>query len=534
MPAARRRSFAVANGEIPSRRALTSVAASALVAGLLVAGNHGATAATSTWSGNLLTGNQANFDSGVGGWAALSSATRVARSALVKQSGSASLAITKTGAGPDLVTVASGTNPTAWTKATPGNRYKGHASVRAGTTGRPLSAAIAFLNLAGTVLDQAVGAALVDSSSSWQGLTDAVAIAPPSTAYAVLEVNVANAATLETHYVDNAFLSTAHGGAGSVVGPLHTSGNKILDGNGNPVIFHGFTRAGLEGGGGDAPTADDMSHAKAWGANFIRLPLGEQLWLSSSCQYDPSYVGKVDDAVNLITGMGMVAVLELSYLEAKPCGPAHQWPMADNPNSLTFWQAVAARYQNNPRVAFDLFNEPFGISDSTWRNGGTVTWKGTTYQAAGMQQLYNTVRGTGATNLVFVSGNNWANSWPKTAPLSGTNIVYAVHAYTCPGSPPPHCANTAPYNPAQFFRWWVAPSKVYPVMVTEFGWPDTNDGTYLGNVIQYATKNGWGWSPFTWGDSTWGTFALLATAGAGTNYEPNPTGMPALAAFPGS
>ena len=50
-----------------------------------------------------------------------------------------------------------------------------------------------------------------------------------------------------------------------------------------------------------------------------------------------------------------------------------------------------------------------------------------------MQQLYNIVRGTGATNLIFASGVNWAESFPSTAPLTGTrNLIYAAHAYTCP------------------------------------------------------------------------------------------------------
>src|SRR5204863_8587456 len=143
-------------------------------------------------------------------------------------------------------------------------------------------------------------------------------------------------------------------------------------------------------------------------ANIIRVPLSEALWLSTSCVYDSSYAAKVDGVVSAITSRGMVALVDLHYNTISSCGTAKQWPMADYPNSVTFWQQLAARYKNNPLVAFDLYNEPHGISDDIWRNGGSVTWQGTTFQAAGMQQMYDAVRGTGANNLVIVGGNGWA------------------------------------------------------------------------------------------------------------------------------
>ena len=73
--------------------------------------------------------------------------------------------------------------------------------------------------------------------------------------------------------------------------------------------------------------------------------------------------------------------------------------MADEAQSPTFWSQVAAHYGNpkspeyNPLVAFDLYNEPEGISQSIWLNGGetTDTYTGVSYDAAGMQQLYNSV-----------------------------------------------------------------------------------------------------------------------------------------------
>jgi aryl-phospho-beta-D-glucosidase BglC (GH1 family) len=284
-------------------------------------------------------------------------------------------------------------------------------------------------------------------------------------------------------------------------------------------------------------TADDIAHAKAWGANVVRLPLGSQLWLDPSyhtCHTDPSYVSKVDNAVNIITGMGMYVMLDLHWHTIAPCGPAKTYPMADYPNAVSFWQQVATRYKNNPLVGFDLYNEPHNITDQVWRYGGSVTWKGVTYRAAGMQQMYDAIRATGASNLVFVTGNAWGNAFPSTAPITGTNIVYSPHSYTCPGNAPPRCTtSTTPYDGSTYLKNWVVAGQHYPLVVGEFGWPSPADGRYNQSLISYAEAHGWGWTIFTWGNNTNSRFTLIAE-GQGTAYEPSPSGMPALEAFPGT
>src|ERR1035437_10119353 len=120
--------------------------------------------------------------------------------------------------------------------------------------------------------------------------------------------------------------------------------------------------------------------------------------------------------------------------------------MADYPRSIEFWSQVAARFANNPLVAFDLYNEPHDISNQVWFNGETVpTYSIFPYQTTGIQQLYDAVRATGARNLVLVSGNNWTNTPPATL-VRGSNIAYEVHGYTCPHSPSPNCDSSDPYR----------------------------------------------------------------------------------------
>jgi hypothetical protein len=153
---------------------------------------------------------------------------------------------------------------------------------------------------------------------------------------------------------------------------------------------------------------------------------------------------------------------------------------------------------------FELFNEPHDITDAQWQNGGTLTTNGVTWQAPGMQQLYDAVRSTGATNLVLVDGAAYASDLQVALrrPITGTNIVYAGHAY-CEqygGSVErrPECAGGA-LSPTLADRMDPVIAK-YPVMLTEFGKHDGTDsaGVYNAAVIAYATSRHIGWTAYQW------------------------------------
>src|SRR5205814_4813422 len=201
----------------------------------------------------------------------------------------------------------------------------------------------------------------------------------------------------------------------AVRGPLRSVDNRVVDADGHQVVLRGIQRVGFQIPGKWPAISDaEMAHARAWGANVIRLPLAE-VPLDPRCsdEYLPSYLDTLDSAVKSITSLGMVAVLDLSFVTRTPCGESFRWRMADKA-SIGFWRIVADRYKANPLVAFDLFNEPHDINDDQWRNGGQLTdWTATgpvQWTAAGMQQLYEAVRSTGATNVVMIAGNGYGGS----------------------------------------------------------------------------------------------------------------------------
>jgi aryl-phospho-beta-D-glucosidase BglC (GH1 family) len=280
---------------------------------------------------------------------------------------------------------------------------------------------------------------------------------------------------------------------------------------------------------------NNIAKMKEWGANTVRVLLNENSWSPNECGYAPGYAAAVDQAVQSITSRNMVALLGLHSNARTSCGRSVQQRMADSPGSTTFWTSVADRYKGNPLVAFDLYNEPHDITWDQWLNGGTLTdTDGVRWQATGMRQMYEAVRNTGASNLAVVSGNNWANTAPPpTDQLAGSNVVYGVHAYTCPVNPPPICTAPTPYQAPNNLAGWSSLARDRPVVVTEFGWPNSGSGTYNQSVINWAQAHAVGWTAFGWAPAgptgpTTPEFGLVSGATPG---EPEASGMPVVAAL---
>ena len=123
-----------------------------------------------------------------------------------------------------------------------------------------------------------------------------------------------------------------------------------------------------------------------------------------------------------------------------------------------------------------------------------------TYTAAGMKELYDAVRGTGANNLVFIDGNGWAGKSNVFNTINGsttsysmfatTNTVYAEHLYPCPDPADTTCwTNSSRSSCASVSttldNFEVGDVPNHPVVLDEFGWPNPMDGTETQNVVSY-------------------------------------------------
>lgn len=296
-------------------------------------------------------------------------------------------------------------------------------------------------------------------------------------------------------------------------GPYTVSGNQIIAADGKPYLFHGIARDSLEytcwgDGHFDARElaylgSGTNTHAITyWGANTVRLPLSEGIWLNGQSSQGCSaqqYRALIKQTVDALTAMKLNVMLDLQWSDAggqslQGGGP---WALPDA-DSVTFWQQVAGVYGSYSNVLFELFNEPHPQQWSCWATACTVTdtaysddchcTKTLTFASVGMQALVNAVRGTGANNLVIVAGMVWGYDLSQIAsyPIIGTNVVYDTHPY--------------PYGGKEPSTWDAAFGNIsanYPVISAESGEYDCGAG-YMSPLLAYFDAHQIGWVAWAW------------------------------------
>lgn len=283
-------------------------------------------------------------------------------------------------------------------------------------------------------------------------------------------------------------------------------GNKIYDpATCQPTLFHGIARPSLESwyGGDDRFTkvGEDLALMKSWGANMVRLPISQSWWVAGNKLYDPGYKARVVDAVTKARALGLAVIVDLHASDRGDknfAGTPDGQQMADENISIPFWRDVATTFKDDGGVIFELYNEPHDITSAVWLNGGQIAGGASypgdpitrpAYRAAGMQQLYDVVRGVGARNLVMVSGLHWGyylNEVPANR-VKGYNIMYAAHPYDWPDKQP----NT--WESA--FGALVATD---PVVISEFGAYDCSRLGFYTQVMDYADRKGMSWVAWAW------------------------------------
>jgi endoglucanase len=291
---------------------------------------------------------------------------------------------------------------------------------------------------------------------------------------------------------------------------LHTQGIQVLDANNQPVHLYGVNIASLEWRTDGDHVRESVNRAiQDWKVNLIRLPLAQDRWfgkMKGQTDGGASYRAIVDNLVDICAVAHAYIDLDLHWSDCgkwvNEGGKLGQHNMPDQ-NSVIFWRDLATRYKNFPNVIFGLYNEPHDVSWAAWRNGGTVTdvparWNSdqtrTTYDAVGMQKLYDTVRATGAQNVVTIGGLEWAYDLSGVLhgyAITGTNYVYETHPYP---------------NKTDWDKCFGAVSRQYPIYIGEWGFGGRNSGgtnglAYAQRLMNYANQHhismwtAWDFSP---------------------------------------
>ncbi len=262
--------------------------------------------------------------------------------------------------------------------------------------------------------------------------------------------------------------------AATKLSPLKVIGAQILNNRNEPVHLRGVNTASMEwSSDGEGRIVQTVQTAiRDWRVNIVRLPLSQDCWFGKAPEQKDggvAYRTLVKQVVALCAAQNVYILLDLHWSNANEWGKRIGQHVMPDQNSVAFWKSAASAYKNNPAVLFDLYNEPHDTTWEIWRDGGSVTEKNRrentekTYQAVGMQFLLDTVRGTGARNVVLVGGLDWSYDFSGilARPLSdpkGNGVVYANHAY--------------PFKGETVEKWIArmeAATAKFPVIVSEFG-----------------------------------------------------------------
>ena len=226
---------------------------------------------------------------------------------------------------------------------------------------------------------------------------------------------------------------------------LRVVGNRLNDSAGKEVWLQGVNVPSLEWvSKGENVLSSVVVAIGGWKASVIRLPVKDTYWFGQAEDQSDggaSYRALVDNAITLAANRGAYVVLDL-----------HQY-RAPRQEHLAFWTDAATRYKNHPAVLFDLLNEPHGISWEVWRNGGFVSERKAGadednfltdeervaarlgFKSPGMQKVLETVRATGARNVVVVGALDYAYDLSgilrgyALEDKDGHGIMYASHIY---------------------------------------------------------------------------------------------------------
>ncbi|MFE9440276.1 cellulase family glycosylhydrolase [Streptomyces sp. NPDC006602] len=316
---------------------------------------------------------------------------------------------------------------------------------------------------------------------------------------------------------------------------LRVLDNKLVDAEGDTRRMLGVNRSGgefmcVQGRGiFDGPVDDASVKAIAdWNANTVRIPLNEECWLGLS-NIQPEYAGAnyinaVKDLVAKVKANGMTPMLELHWTyglytgNSSGCSDVHascQKPMPDMQYTPSFWTSVANTFKDDPTVVFDLFNEPYpdrATSTTTqawqcWRDGGTCPGIG--YEVAGMQDLVDSIRNTGAKNLILAGGLAYSNDlsqWLTYKPTDPAgNLAAAWHVYNFNSCSTESCWNST-----------LAPvAAQVPLVAGEIGENTCSHG-FIDQVMKWFDDHGLSYLGWTWNTWNCNTGPALITSYDGT------------------
>jgi endoglucanase len=301
-------------------------------------------------------------------------------------------------------------------------------------------------------------------------------------------------------------------------------GGELADHSGHTVRLLGVNRSGTEYscqqgyGFFDGPSdAASIRAMKAWHINAVRVPLNETCWLGIN-GIDPKYGGAnyrrtIRSWVSRLEAAGLYVILDLHWAGPGSTQATGIIPMPDADHAPDFWRSVAAEYKGDHAVLFDLYNEPHDVDWACWQNGCEIDDQRVgSYRAAGMTELVEAVRSTGAKQPVMLGGTEWARNDDGWL------------AYLPPDPADAEVASNHTYNFAACYGACRAAlakiSRTHPVVTGEMGEGDCRTA-YIEPYMNWADAHGISYLGWAW--DTHGGWTCKSGPSLIKDYEGTPT-----------
>jgi hypothetical protein len=264
---------------------------------------------------------------------------------------------------------------------------------------------------------------------------------------------------------------------------FRVDGNRIVDENGNTVVFRGLNAHGpLDHY--TAPTdwdfipwgSDYYKTMADWGATIVRLPVHPGLWKELGTA---KTLEILDQAIAWCEQNNMYVIIDLHSVGWPETGEFESIDGYQITKSeiLTFWAEMANAYADNKVVAFyEIFNEPVHTGFTTGASADReslqedwLLWK------AFAEEIIDEIRSVDAEKPIIVDGvmYSYILTFVEDHPVERENIIYATHPY-------PDTNGVVDWDQA-----FGKINQTYPVFATElgFGTQEKPESAYTGTRL---------------------------------------------------
>jgi aryl-phospho-beta-D-glucosidase BglC (GH1 family) len=282
--------------------------------------------------------------------------------------------------------------------------------------------------------------------------------------------------------------------AGSPVainGKLRISGSQMVNECGNPVQLRGMSTHGPQWFENCYTTASLDAMVRDWGIDIFRIAMYVQ---EGGYVNDPAkWRTWIDNMVNECAKRGIYCMIDWHVLNPGD-------PNANIVQAREFWTYMSQKHAGKKHVLYEIANEPNGVTWSTVK----------TYA----NDIIPRIRANDPSTIIIVGTPTWSQDVDIAAndPISGTNIMYALHFYSG--------------THTDFLRAKAntAISKGLPIFVTEFGTSQASGdgGPYLEETqrwIDWMATNKISWINWSFADKAEVSAALSPGACAGGSWN---------------